>query len=110
MAPMGGYGAREVAKMLGLSLGQVRAYVRAGFLDPERGPRGELRFTFQDLILLRTAKELTAAKIAPRRVRRALKRLREQLPSGQPLTGVNIAAEGNRIVVHDGRAKWNPES
>ena len=29
---MSGYGAREVAKMLGLSIGQVRAYVRAG--DP----------------------------------------------------------------------------
>ena len=36
---MSGYGAREVAKMLGLSVGQVRAYVRAGFLDPTRGPR-----------------------------------------------------------------------
>src|SRR5436305_1352586 len=72
MAPMGGYGAREVAKMLGLSLGQVRAFVRAGFLDPERGPRRELRFSFQDLVLLRSAQGLVSARIAPRRVRRAL--------------------------------------
>ena len=53
---MSGYGASEVAKMLGLSVGQVRSWVRAGFLTPERGPRGELRFSFHDLVLLRTAK------------------------------------------------------
>ena len=34
---MGGYGAREVAKMLGLSVAQVRSFVKAGFLDPARG-------------------------------------------------------------------------
>jgi len=107
---MSGYAAREVAKMLGLSVGQVRSYVRAGFLEPARGPRGELRFTFQDLVLLRTAKGLVSARIAPRRVRRALRMLKEQLPEGRPLRGVHIRAEGDRIVVGDGRASWSPES
>lgn len=107
---MSGYGAREVAKMLGLSVGQVRAYVRAGFLEPSRGPRGELRFSFQDLVLLRTAQGLVSARIAPRRVRSALRKLKEQLPEGRPLRGVHIRAEGDRIVVGDGRASWSPES
>ena len=107
---MSGYGAREVAKMLGLSLGQVRAYVRAGFLEPTRGPRGELRFSFQDLVLLRTAQGLVSARIAPRRVRSALRKLKERLPEGRPLRGVHIRAEGDRIVVGDGRASWSPES
>lgn len=96
--------------MLGLSVGQVRAYVRAGFLEPERGPRGELRFSFQDLVLLRTAQGLVSARIAPRRVRRALRKLKEQLPEGRTLRGVRIRAEGDRIVVGDGRASWVPES
>src|SRR5438067_2046557 len=107
---MSGYAAREVAKMLGLSLGQVRAYVKAGFLDPARGPRGELRFTFQDLVLLRTAQGLVSARIPPRRVRSALRKLRGQLPEGRPLRGVHIRAEGDRIVVGDGHASWSPES
>jgi predicted Zn-dependent protease len=107
---MSGYAAREVAKMLGLSLGQVRAYVRAGFLEPGRGPRGELRFSFQDLVLLRTAQGLVSARIPPRRVRSALRKLRGQLPGGRPLRGVHIRAEGDRIVVGDGRASWSPES
>src|SRR5258708_28415348 len=107
---MSGYAAREVAKMLGLSVGQVRAYVRAGFLEPLRGPRGELRFSFQDLVLLRTAQGLVSARIPPRRGRRALRRLKEQPPAGRPPPGVRIRAEGDRIVVGGGRASWSPES
>src|SRR5436305_4986905 len=107
---MSGYGAREVARMLGLSVSQVRAFVRAGFLDPTRGARGELRFSFQDLVLLRTAQGLVSARIAPRRVRSALRKLKEQLPEGRPLRGVHIRAEGDRIVVGDDRGSWSPES
>jgi hypothetical protein len=43
------YTVREVAAMLGLKPSQVRAYAAKGFLDPERGTRGELRFGFRDL-------------------------------------------------------------
>src|SRR5438874_5019260 len=107
---MSGYRAREVARMLGLSIGQVRSYVRAGFLAPERGSRGELRFSFQDLVLLRTAQGLVSARIPPRRVRSALRKLKEQLPEGRPLRAVHIRAEGDRIVVGDGEKRWSPES
>lgn len=96
--------------MLGLSPAQIRAYASKGFLEPERGERGELRFGFHDLIILRTAGELTAARIPNRKVRRVLERLRDQLPEGRSLTGVRIAADGERVVVRDGDAVWNPES
>jgi tetratricopeptide (TPR) repeat protein len=104
------YTVREVAAMLGLKPSQVRAYAAKGFLEPERGNRGELRFGFRDLILLRTAGELSAAHIPQRKVRRALERLREQLPAGRALTGVRITADGERVVVRDGETVWNPES
>src|SRR5713101_2820872 len=106
---MTGYGSREVSRMLGLSVGQLRSYVRAGFLKPARGPRGELRFTFQDLVLLRTAQGLVGARIAPRRVRAALRKLRSELPEGRTLRDVHIRAEGDRIVVGDGARKWSAE-
>lgn len=96
--------------MLGLSPAQIRAYATEGFLDPELGPEGELRFGFHDLILLRTAGELTAANIPSRKVRRVLHRLRDQLPEGKTLTGVRITADGERVVVRDGGVVWNPES
>lgn len=96
--------------MLGLSPSQIRAYASKGFLKPERGPRGELRFGFHDLIVLRTAGELTSARIPERKVRRALQRLREQLPEDRSLTGVRITTDGERIIVRDGDSLWNPES
>jgi tetratricopeptide (TPR) repeat protein len=105
-----GYSAEDVAKLIGVSVRQVQSYVDAGFLAPARGDDGKPQFSFQDVVLLRTAKGLTAARIAPSRVKRALARLKQQLPDGRPLTGVAIAAEGNRIVVRDGGARWNPES
>ena len=107
---MKGYTSQDAAKLLGLSIAQVRAFARDGFLTPGRGRRGELQFSFQDLVILRTAKGLVAARIATRRIRGALKRLRAQLPRGRSLAELHIAAEGDRIVVSDGETTWSPES
>jgi tetratricopeptide (TPR) repeat protein len=105
-----GYSTKDVAALLGLTTGQVRSYVRAGFLAPRQGPRGEYYFSFQDLILLRTAKALIAARVPRRRIRLALQNLREQLPENRSLTGVRISAQGHHVVARDGGEMWNPES
>src|SRR5690349_7436786 len=108
---MKGYTSQDVAKLLGLTVAQVRGYARDGFLSPGRGGgRRSLQFSFQDLVILRTAKALVAARIPARRIRRALKRLRLQLPRGRSLAELRIVAEGDRIVVSDGDTAWNPES
>ena len=104
-----GYAAREVARLAGLTVPQVLTFVRSGCVHPRRGPRREYRFSFQDLVVLRTARELTAAMPA-RRVHRALKKLQESLPSGRQLATVRITVEGDEIVVHDGAAAWVPDS
>lgn len=96
--------------MLEMSEAQVRAFAASGALDVARGARGELRFSFQDLVLLRAAKELTRSKFTPRKIRRALENLRDQLPQGRPLSAVRITSMGDEIVVHDGDAMWAPES
>lgn len=107
---MKGYTTVEVARILELTPRQVRSSVRAGLLEPGRGPRGEFLFSFQDLVFLKTARGLLAARLPPRRVRGALEMLRGQLPRGRRLSGVRIAVEGKRIVVSDGRSRWQPES
>jgi tetratricopeptide (TPR) repeat protein len=43
-------------------------------------------------------------------VLRALQKLRQRLPESQPLTGVQLAAEGESVVVRDGGARWQAES
>ncbi len=107
---MWGYRTRDVARMLGLSEAQVRAFVRLGFVAARRGARRELRFSFQDLVLLRAATGLLRAHLPARRVRRALSRLARQLPDGRSLASVRISADGDRVVVRDGQAAWQPES
>jgi Tfp pilus assembly protein PilF/DNA-binding transcriptional MerR regulator len=106
----GGYSTREVATLLGMSQAQIRACARAGFVAPQVGPRGELLFSFQDLVLLRTARALLAARIPRRRIRIALENLHAQLPQGQPLTAVRISAQGHHVVARDGGEAWHPES
>jgi tetratricopeptide (TPR) repeat protein len=106
----GGYGAREISRMVGLTVAQVRAWVRSGLLEPERGPHGELRFSPHDLAVLRSARGLAGARIGPRRIERALSRLREQISGCDSLEEIEIAAEGRQIVVTDGSARWQPES
>lgn len=96
--------------MLGLSAAQIRSFASSGFLRPERGARGELRFGFHDLVILRTAGELSAAHVPQRKLRRVLERLRQQLPEGRSLSGMRIAADGDRVIVSDGSSVWNPES
>lgn len=101
---------REVAKILDLPEERIRACVRSGFLSPERGPGGTYQFTFEDLLLLRTTRDLLTAHVPVRRIRRMLGSLRRQLPDDQHVTSVTIYADGERIVAWDGDARWQPDS
>jgi tetratricopeptide (TPR) repeat protein len=84
--------------------------IARGFVRPERGPRRAWRFSFQDLVVLRTARALEAARIPVRRIHRSLDRLRARLPGGLPLAGLTILAAGDRIVVREGRGAWHADT
>lgn len=107
---MTGYLTQDVSRIVGLPVAQVRSFTRAGFLTPARGARGEPRFDFQDLVLLRAAKGLMAAKVPAARIRRALRKLKQQLPRGRALSELRITAEGHDVVVRDGGVAWSPDS
>jgi tetratricopeptide (TPR) repeat protein len=98
---------RELQSMLGVSRHVVAGLVAAGFVTPARGPRREYRFTFQDVVLLRTALQLRAARIPPRKVTQALSRLREALPDELPLSGIRVSAVGNDVAVRTGPSQWD---
>jgi tetratricopeptide (TPR) repeat protein len=104
------YTTRSIQEMLGLSRGVIAGLVASGFVTPSRGPGNALRFTFRDIVLLRTAVELQAARIAPRKILSALRKLRSSLPAELPLTGLRITAVGNDVTVRDGRSQWQAES
>jgi tetratricopeptide (TPR) repeat protein len=101
---------KSVREMLGLSAGTLTRLIDAGFVTPARGPRNEYRFSFQDVVLLRTADQLLANKIPPRKVVKALAQLRRQLPTEAPLTGLRISAVGSEVAVRQGDLQWDAES
>lgn len=107
---MKGYTTREVAEVLGLPTSRILSWTRRGLISPRRGPRGAYVFSFQDIVLLRTARELLEADVPARRVNASLRALRQQLPVGRPLSAVTISAAGDRILVRDEDAVWEPDS
>jgi tetratricopeptide (TPR) repeat protein len=104
------YGVREVEKLLRLPRSTIRALIDAGFVSPARGPRKAWRFSFQDLIVLRTAQALVAAKVPPKHITRSVRELRRHLPAAMPLSGLSICAVADRVVVKEGVSRWQAES
>jgi tetratricopeptide (TPR) repeat protein len=104
------YGVRDIEKLLGLPRSAIRALIKAGFVTPRRGPRNAFLFSFQDLIVLRTAQALSASLVPYRRITKALKELRRNLPEEMPLSGLRIAAVGDSVVVKEGDARWQAET
>ena len=104
------YTTRDVAQILGLSESQVRSFVRAGFLEPERLSGGRLAFSFPDLVFLRAARGLADAGVPPRRVKSSLAALRQRLPPDRDLAGVRLSARGDTVVVSDAGGSWRADS
>src|SRR5881394_2628917 len=84
--------------------------IDAGFVSPARGPRNAWQFTFQDLIVLRTAQALADANVPARRITRSVRELRRRLPDEMPLSGLRIDAVADRIVVGEGNRRWQADS
>lgn len=104
------YTLSRVQAMLGLSRRIVSALIAEGFVTPTRGKRNEWRFTFQDLMLLRTAHALQRSNIPPRRILRSLARLKATLPQELPLSGLRITAIGADVAVRDRDGRWQADS
>ena len=104
------YSLRSLQSLLGVSKSVLTGLIDAGFVQPTRGRRNELRFTFQDVVVLRTAFQLQSAKIASRKILRALAKLKAELPEELPLSGIRITAVGDSVAVKTGLAQWDAVS
>ena len=104
------YGVRDVEKLLHLPRSTIRALIAAGFVSPARGPRSAWLFSFQDMIVLRTAQALADAKVPQRRITKSVRELRRHLPDAMPLSGLSICAVADRVVVKEGGGRWQADS
>ncbi|MEO8280185.1 MAG: tetratricopeptide repeat protein [Ideonella sp.] len=104
------YSLRQLEQMIGLTARVISTLIAAGFVTPQRGARNAYRFSFQDVVLLRTAHKLRQAKIPKRRLLRSLKELKAKLPDEMPLSGLRIKVIGNQVAVRDSAAQWEDTS
>jgi tetratricopeptide (TPR) repeat protein len=104
------FGTAEVSRLADIPVRSLRAMVRARYVFPSRGLRNALRFSFHDLVLLRTARSLVAAGMSQRRIGQALRALRAQLPADLPPRGLSVTAVGNRVVVHEAGGQRDAET
>jgi tetratricopeptide (TPR) repeat protein len=106
---MHAYDTNDLKRLFGLPAAAVRALARAGHLNPVRRA-GRLHYSFQDLIVLRTASALRAANIPAQRINRTLEKLRAALPPGETLRKLSLTALGDRIAIREGKMLWESES
>ena len=106
---MHAYGTKDLERLFGLPASAIRALSRAGNINPVRRA-GRLHYSFHDLVVLRTASALRAAKISPQRINKTLQELRSALPADTTLNQVSLTALGNRIAIREGQALRESDS
>ena len=106
-----GYSTRQVAGAVGLPPAKVRHFVRRGLLSPSRGGAGEYRFSFQDIVLLRSAKKLLDAEVSSRRTLAALAKLQALASAAdKPASALPVCAAGAVVAVREDDALWDAQT
>jgi tetratricopeptide (TPR) repeat protein len=104
------YTLKDAETVLGIPRSVATRLITEGIITPTRGPRREYLFTFQDMVLLRTANSLHDARIPTRLIVRALAWVKASRGAGQPLSGVRIRAMGSEVAAMDEGNGWQAVS
>lgn len=102
-----GFTNQQVTRITGVTTRQLVYWRKTGLLAPsQQTPGGHARYSFSDLIALKTAKRLIDAGVSLQRIRRSIASLIEFLPHiGRPLSEVSLVATGDVVLVfHEGTA------
>jgi DNA-binding transcriptional MerR regulator len=94
-----GYRAPEVAKLVGVSYRQLDYWARTGLVTPsvrDAGGSGTQRlYGFQDMVLLRSIKDLLETGVTLQKIRKAMEFLRDHLQEAPE--GMTLMSDGNNI-------------
>jgi tetratricopeptide (TPR) repeat protein len=94
------YSLGDLKRLFGLPPTLIRKLSQAGFIT-QPASRGKTRYSFQDLLALRVAGALKAAKVSTSKIAAALEQIRSALPS-DPLPAIVLAASGRNVAVREG--------
>jgi DNA-binding transcriptional MerR regulator/Tfp pilus assembly protein PilF len=103
------YSIKDVAQIFGLEPSRLRYWAQTGFVNPSVRRGGRMFYTFQDLVAVRTAKDLLDAGLSLQKVRKNLESLRALLPEvAHPASKMRICSDGETVVAVDGGVAFEP--
>ena len=97
----------DVVEMLDISRRQLQYWAQTDLIRPSaQTPGGHARYTFEDLVALKTAKRLIDAGVSVQKIRKSIQQLQKALPSARrPLAELTLVATGDVVLVfRDGAA------
>ncbi len=105
----GSFSRRQVTAITGLTSRQLSYWRKTGLVVPERYTAGgHARYSFLDLIALRTAKRLLDARVSLQRIRSCLQSLTQFLPtSDRPLVELSLVVTGDVVLVFHGETAFD---
>lgn len=100
----GSFSRQQVSTITGLTARQLSYWRKTGLVTPQGYTSGgHARYSFTDLIALRTAKRLLDADVSLQRIRKCLQSLLQFLPQAeQPLVELSLVVTGDVVLVFRG--------
>jgi hypothetical protein len=98
---------REASAITGLTRRQLAYWATSGLITPSHhSPGGHARYTFTDLVALKTAKRLLDSGVSVQKIRGSIAALLAFLPAcNRPLSELSLLASGDMVLAfHDGAA------
>ncbi|MGH7841755.1 MAG: tetratricopeptide repeat protein [Candidatus Binataceae bacterium] len=104
------FSTRAAARILAVSPDRIRYWVKHRLLSPA-APRGRRhRFAFNDLLLMRMAKELLPSRGHLKSFRRRFDGIARYFGARRPVTSLNLESQDGQILVRDGDLVFEAES
>ena len=100
---------QQVTRLTGLSSRQLDYWRKTGLVHPNNATRGgHARYSFIDLVALRTAKRLLDASVSLQRIRKCLDSLTRFLPAAdRPLAELSLVVTGDVVLVFHGERAFD---
>jgi tetratricopeptide (TPR) repeat protein len=97
----GTFSTRAAARILAVSPDRIRYWVKRRLINPAASPGHKYRFAFNDLLVMRLAKDLLRERRHLEPLQRCLRRMIDLVDPGRSVTSLKLLNDEGRIVVSD---------